>query len=272
MASRNSTRMEIVTESRKKSELAPRSLGISAPLGKDVYEVYVKLKSKTAGMGKLMEIIASQNAEVLSVHSNYSSQDGLCHLILYLEMCEAKTKIAPLLSMLKCQEFVVGAIAESKAAMHFESMLFPILRGGSYRVFVLGANEWVHLLEAFAAKFGTAAAAVLHEQGVSIGETMAEQLEDRFRTRPSADVLERDFVGLIRAGGMGRLKISGTRFGFVVRIEEAVVSESERGIIDNFLVGVVTGALGRIHSSNYAVSDLSQSRDFGISFCLTPIH
>lgn len=101
---------------------------------------------------------------------------------------------------------------------------------------------------------------------------MAERLEDRFQARPTSEVMERDFIGLIRAAGMGKLKISGTKFGFVVRIEDSVVTESERGIIDNFLVGVVTGALGRIHSSTYAVSDLAFSREFGISFCLTPMH
>jgi len=231
-----------VTESRSKGELTQRSLGISAPEGKDVCEPYAKVKTKSIGMAGLVELLGTQ-AEILGVHANVSREEGVTHIILYLEMADAKFTVDEAVNMFRKQHFVISAWAPSKRMMHFESMLFPLVRGTSYRVFVLGADEWVHLLEAFGKKFGSAGAAVLHEQGVSVGEIMAARLEDRFKSKPTPSVLQEDFVGLIQASGMGRLKISGTRFGFIVKIEDPTVSEVRRGLIDNFLVGVVAGAL-----------------------------
>lgn len=208
------------------------------------------------------------NIDILGAHVQVSDDRRVGHNLFYVEMADSDHNVDELTDLLKRQDFVIEVRAEPRKRVYFESMFFPITSGGHYRVFALGGNEWAALVRSFVEKFGSAASSLLYQEGVSVGKSIAESVGLRFAEKPDGKTLVENFTALFRASGYGILRLSGDKEGFHVVIEEPVVSLSEEKVTDNFVVGIVAGALGKIYSRSYAVEDLS-FEDSNIAFRLS---
>jgi hypothetical protein len=59
------------------------------------------------------------------------------------------------------------------------------------------------------------------------------------------------------AVGLGILHVSGDRKGMRVRIEQPVTSGQKNSVVDQFLVGIVRGAVNKIYLEDYMVQNLT---------------
>jgi hypothetical protein len=147
-------------------------------------------------------------------------------------------------------------------------MLFPLTSGGHYRVFVLGRDDWMELIKSFSTTFGSAASALLHREGVSIGEASVKRISDGFAKGHGKSVFD-NLVALFRASGLGILGVSGGNERLEVSVQDPLISQSKEKVMDHFSVGIVTGALGKIYSYSFGVEDL-RLEDDTIRFRLSP--
>lgn len=241
----------------------PRSLGISAPPGTDVYEFYLSLKPDSSVLGRLSTFFGQKKADILGVHFQISGEKR-AHAIFYVEMANATSDIASMVEALNKDRNVIEATAVSRTGNYFESKMFPPTSGGHYRVFIMGSQSWINLVRSFKQKFGTPADSILYSQGVSAGIEMAQGLESRIGANVTEDGPKLiNLKGLFRATGLGLLEISGHRENFTVTINESMGARTD--ILDNFLVGVAAGALGRLFSREYTVSDLKHNPRNGMT-------
>lgn len=161
-------------------------------------------------------------------------------------MERATTGIAELVDLLNQDHSVVGVTASSKNRIFFESNMFPPTSGGHYRVLFMGTERWINLVRSFKQKFGTPADSILYSQGVSAGIEMARGIESRIGANErEAEPKLSNLKGLFKATGLRLLDISRHRENFI-SISESMGSKTD--LIDNFLVGVASGALGRLFS------------------------
>jgi len=233
----------------------PRSLAISSPPGKDVYEFYLVVKNNPEIFGTVSNIFTQKHAEILGAHLQLSNDRKSGYAIFYVEMEKASAGAIEIVGLLKRNKLVIESTAFQRNRVFFEANMFPPTSGGHYRVFIMGAESWRNLVSTFKRKFGSPADSILYSQGVSAGIEMAIGIESRIdpNEKDAAPKLA-NLKGLFRATGLGLLEIHGHRDNFEVSISDSMGSNSET--IDNFLVGVTAGALGRLFSKEYVVSEL----------------
>ena len=240
-------------------ELVPRSLGISAPLGKDVYEVRLRVESRPSILGKISNIFGSKNVDILGVHGQATDDKKYADLILYVEVGGSTVSVEKVVDELRSQDFVVSISSHPRNRVYFEAASFPLTSGGHYRVFAISAEAWSALVRAILQEFGSGGRVILREEGVALGREVVNGIEKRFASS-DAPVLMDNLKALFRASGLGLLETTeadGTR-RFVVMIREpAVFTDRDARTIDDFLVGVVKGAIDRIYSGDYRVKDES---------------
>jgi len=244
-----------------------RSLGISAPQGKDVHEVYLRVKSRPSVLGKISNVLGSMNVDILGVHGWVSDDKKTADLVFYVEMAGSTAPIGKVVSELRRQDYVLQARSEPRGRVYFEGMTFPLTSGGHYRVFVLGADSWAVLVRSLLRKFGTGGRVILQEEGTALGQELVTRIGFRFPS-PDAPVLVENLKALFSASGLGILEIGAVEKGerMAVRIREPVISTSkDEGAVDDLLVGVVRGAMGKIYVKDYAVKDATY-RDGAVSF------
>jgi predicted amino acid-binding ACT domain protein len=244
-----------------------RSLGISAPIGENVYEILVTTKSRPGILGNLSTFLGQNGVDILGAHVQVSDDRTIGHTLLYVELKSTKTNIDELLYALREKEFVIDAKAESRNEMFFENMMFPLTARGHYKVFAIGANEWASLLDSFHRAFGSAASVILHQEGFSVGKSMIRNISTRFPKSPDSQTLLANLIGLFKATGLGILSMVGGKEEIGVKIEQTPVP-CRRDFIDNFIVGIVTGAISEAYLSNYNVNGLICNGE-SMSFRLT---
>ncbi len=250
-----------LAEKRDDSALGPfsRSLGISAPAGRDVHEVYLRVKSYPSVLGKISNLMGERKVDILSVSGQVADDKKTARLIFYVEMGSAASSIEELEGALRKQEFVLDVITRPRNRMYFEDIMFPLTSGGHYRVFTVGARSWVSLVKQLLEKFGSGGKAILQEEGVAVGEEMVDRIGNRFE-KADKEILLDNLIGLFRGSGLGLLEIksggsSGERSSFRIAIREPAAAESDAPILDDFLVGVVKGAISKILSKDLRVKD-----------------
>jgi hypothetical protein len=244
----------------------PRSeiSGSISPPGGDVHEFYLTLKNDVSSLGRITELFEKKKVEVLGSHFQISPQDKRAHAIFYVEMSTAISTIAQLVDELNRDRSVIEVAATSKNKSFFESNMFPPTSGGHYRVFIMGADSWINLVRSFKQKFGTPADSILYSQGVSAGIEMARGIESRVGAdEKEAEPKLSNLRGLFRATGLGLLEISGHREDFKLTISESMGARLD--FVDNFVVGIAAGALGRLFAKEYVVSDLKHNPKGGVT-------
>ena len=257
--------MEHVASSRGPTNTVPRSLGISAPEGKEVCELYLVVKSRPQVFDEIHRVMGRMNARLLEAHMQVADEGQLAHAIYYLEMVEATSTLSDLVRALTEKDFVIEARAEPKKAVYFESMMFPITSGGHFRMFAMGGTSWVALIRSLDKTFGSAAGSILHNAGVSLGEDTVEKINRRLGT-PSRELSLKNARQVFFAAGNGTLDLSGNEARFEVAIRDAIASEEEKPVIDHFLVGFVTGAIEKIFAAEYVVDNLRyENREMAFS-------
>jgi hypothetical protein len=183
------------------------------------------------------------------------------YALFYVEMADAKVSPKELVETLKKLDFVKDAQIESKSDLRFETMMFPLTSSGHARVFVLSADGWVALINSILNTFGTAGGVILHNQGVSVGAEIVESIKAMFHPAGGSDLEMENLKAYFGAVGLGILLVSGDRSGMKVRVEQPVTSGQKKPIIDQFLVGVVRGAISEIYSDEYVVQNLTYQDD-----------
>jgi hypothetical protein len=223
-----------------------------------VYEFYVEVKADPAVLGKISSIFAGQKAEILGVHLQLSNDKRKGYAIFYIEMSKATADAAELVDLLNHEGFVIEATAASRSRVFFETNMFPPTSGGHYRVFVMGSESWINLVKSFKQRFGTSADSILYSQGVSAGIAMAEGIQSRIGLGEiEAAPKIANLKALFKSTGLGLLEISQGNDSFGLTINESMAAKRE--IVDNFLVGTVAGAMSKLFSKEYVVSDLKHN-------------
>lgn len=236
----------------------PRSLGISAPSGKDVYEIYLVVKSRPSVLAKISDVMGRHGVDMTGVHAQVSDDRMTAHVILYAELGGTGVKIEELLHTLKEQDFVIEAKAESREKTYFENMMFPLTSGGHYRVFTIGGTAWASLVASMMKKFGAGGETILHEEGLAVGRDVANRIAGRFTRageKPDQQTLVDNLKGLFKASGFGLLDLTEYSYGYEAKLTETVSTEPSEPFVDHFLVGVVRGAMSIISGSEYLVRD-----------------
>lgn len=222
-----------------------------------MHEVFLRVESQASILGKISNLMGERNVDILGIHGQVSEDKGSADLIFYVEMKDAKATIEEVVAALRAREFVLEARSWPMKRLYFERATFSLTSGGHYRVLTVGAASWVSLLKAVVRKYGSAGRAILHEEGVAAGEEMVERIRRRLPEADQDTMLE-NLKGLIRASGFGILQIERTRpplpggaEGFNATLTSTAAAESADQLVDDFLVGAVRGALGKISSKSF---------------------
>jgi len=234
-----------------------RSLGISCPEGQKIFELYISVESRPSVLAKIAVMMGEKNVDILAGHMQCSDDKHTGYDLFYVEMADAKVTPKELVETLKKLDFVKDAQIEAKSELRFETMMFPLTRSGHTRVFVLSADGWVALVNSIMSTFGTAGGVILHNQGVSVGAEIVESIKVLFHAPVGSDFEMANLKAYFGAVGLGMLRISGDRDGMKVRIEQPVTSGQKKPVVDQFLVGVVRGAINKIYSDDYVVQNLT---------------
>jgi hypothetical protein len=235
----------------------PRSLGISSPDGEDIYELYVAVQSKPSVLARIATMIAEKKIDILAGNLQCSDDKRIGYDVFYLEMAGATVTPQELVAALKKLEFVQDAKIEPRSRVRFETMMFPLTRSGHTRVFVLSSNGWFALVNSILTTFGTAGGVILHNQGVSVGVEVVESIKALFHSPVGSDLEMDNLKAYFAAVGLGVLHVTGDRKAMKVKIEQPVTSGQKIPVVDQFLVGVVRGAVNKIYTEDYVVKNLA---------------
>jgi len=240
-------------------ELYPmhRSLGIACPDGREIYELFVAVDSKPSVLAAVASALGERNIDVLSGSIQCSDDKLSGYDIFYVEMSEATVTPKELVEALKELPFVRDVKIESKSEIKFENMMFPLTRSGHTRVFVISADGWSALVDSILNTFGTAGGVILHNQGVSVGGEVVDSIRTLLHPsiKPGSEMA--NLKAYFRAVGLGVLEVSGDQRAMKVTVGQPVTSGKKSQGVDQFLVGIVRGAVSKIHSHNYVVQNLA---------------
>jgi len=232
-----------------------RSLGISSPEGREVFELYISVESRPSVLAKISTIMGERMVDILAGNIQCSDDLGTGYDLFYVEMADATVTPKELVETLKKLDFVKDAQIESKADIRFETMMFPLTRSGHTRVFVVSADGWAALINSILSTFGTAGGVILHNQGVSVGGEIVESIKTIFHGRIESDLVIGNLKAYFGAVGLGVLNLSGDQLVTKVTIDQPVTSGKSPGL-DQFLVGIVRGAIIKAYSRDYVVQNL----------------
>jgi hypothetical protein len=171
-------------------------------------------------------------------------------------MGAATSSASELVAALKEEDFVLEARSQKLEKVYFERFAFPLTSGGHRRVMVLDAFGWTRLVKNLLGRFGSAGQAMLHDEGVAFGQETAERLLKRLPSPEPAQVLD-NLEALVKASGLGLVEISEVDGGerFRVSITESILRQGDGAkLTDDFLAGVVRGAIGRTYGGEYWVN------------------
>lgn len=262
-------RRKAMTGLLQRSPLIPRALGISAPPGKDVWEIYLQVESRPSILGKISDTLGKRNIDILGAHAQVSDDKKVGYIIFYVEMQGSTTTMDDLIKALKNEDFVLDVKAESRKRVFFESEMFPPTSGGHYRGFFTGASSWAGLVKSIVKQFGSGGEVILQSEGASVGEDIVQRIKEKLGGNVDRETMIDNVKALFRADGLGLLGLSieeGAR-AIDVSISDAVASGSGERVMDHFLIGFVRGALGSILSSGYTV-EKPRYQDGRIEFTL----
>jgi len=237
----------------------PRSLGVTAPEGINVYEVYIKVSSRPSILGKISDIMGQRNIDIIGAHVQVSDDKKLGFILLYLKMGNAKSSIDEVLDTLRKQDYVHEVVAEARNDVFFERIMYPLTSGGHYKVFTLGTSIWSAIVKSLYDMFGQTAGFVLRNEGNSAGKAAVKRIEGRFTTRgmriPDKKVLLENVKAFSRASGLGLVEIDGEAPRLKVTVSSSLVS-SQNDMIDDFMIGLVKGAIEQVYGLNFLVENL----------------
>lgn len=232
-------------------------MGISSPEGKEIFELYVAVESKPSVLAKIATILGERNIDILGGHQQCSDDKRMGHDLFYLEMADATVTPVQLVETLRKLEFVKDAQIQAKSDVRFETMMFPLTRSGHTRVFVLSADGWAALIDSILNTFGPPGGVILHNQGVSVGGEIVESIKVLFHSRVGGELEMANLKAYFGAVGLGILDIKGDSNSMRVTVDQPVTSGQKKPLVDQFLVGVVRGAINKIYAQEYVVQDLA---------------
>lgn len=234
-----------------------RSLGIACPEGKEIYELFVAVDSKPSILAKVAAVLGERNIDILTGSLQCSDDKLSGYDIFYLEMAGSTVTPKELVETLKKFSFVKDVRMEPKADVKFENMMFPLTRSGHTRVFVISADGWSALVDSILATFGTAGGVILHNQGVSVGAEVVDSIRTLIHPpgRPGSEMA--NLKAYFRAMGLGILEISDDQRAVKVTIDQPVTGAKKAPGVDQFLVGMVRGAVNKIKAHDYVVANLA---------------
>jgi uncharacterized protein with ACT and thioredoxin-like domain len=242
----------------------PLVLGITAPSGRDVWELYMKVESRPSILGKITDALGAHNVDILGSHAQVSDDRREGHILMFVEMQGAGVGIEKVVNEFRAMPFVLDIRAESKRKIIFESQMFPLTSGGHYRGFFIGASSWAALLATISAEFGSGGDVILQAEGVSVGREVAVKVREKLSRdgEPGAGsddkAMLENLKAVFRADGLGILDLSGGSGGATVEatISEAATTATPDHHVDHFIVGFVKGALEEVLSAKYSVEKL----------------
>jgi hypothetical protein len=232
-------------------------LGISSPEGREIFELYLSVESRPSVLAKIATIMGEKNVDILAGSIQCSDDKLTGYDLFYLEMADATVTPKELVDTLKALDFVEDARIEPKSKVKFETMMFPLTRSGHTRVFVLSADGWAALIDSILDTFGPAGGVILHNQGVSVGGEKVDSIRTLLHVRAGTQLEMENLKAYFGAVGLGNLQVIGDRGGMKVVIEQPVMSGQKKPVVDQFVVGVVRGAVTKVYSGDFVVENLT---------------
>lgn len=110
---------------------------------------------------------------------------------------------------------------------------------------------------------------ILHNQGVSVGGEIIDSIRSLFHVPGGSQLEMENLRAYFGAVGLGTLLVTGDLRAMKVTIENPVMSGQKTPVVDQFLVGVVRGAVMKVFSGDYVVQDLTYDQG-KIRFGLVP--
>ncbi|MDG6988576.1 MAG: hypothetical protein JRN21_04535 [Nitrososphaerota archaeon] len=241
----------------------PLVLGITAPSGRDVWELYFKVESRPSILGKITDVLGAHNIDILGSHGQVSDDRKVGHILMFVEMQGADVDTERVMSEFRAMPFVLDIRAESKRKIIFESQMFPLTSGGHYRGFFIGASSWAALVNTISAKFGSGGDVILQAEGESVGREVTVKVREKLSKdgepgagSDDAAMLE-NVKAVFKADGLGLLDLSVGSDGTVeASVSEAATTVKSDHHVDHFIIGFVRGALEVVFSAKYSVEKL----------------
>jgi hypothetical protein len=196
--------------------------------------------------------LAEAEIDVVSMHIQ-STRGKAADVVAYLEMGESNLSIENLLKAVRELDYVEEADAVRKDKVVFEEFLFPIMIDDEVRGFLMTDRAWMSIATRLMLTYGTGGLAILHQAGIACGEEYAKHLQSKLGLKASQETFMENLVVMLRAAGMGKLEMSKTRDGFIVKVREPIIPATETKIHDHFLTGVIAGATGHLFATSYSV-------------------
>ena len=264
--SRKRTERDESTDPAGPPPMYARSIGAAAPPGPDVYEVFVRIRSRVSIGGRLFALFAEANVDVLGIFGQVDDDRRNGNLILYADYAQSKREPQAFLDLLRRQEYVVDARLAYKGRLFLEEMAFPPTSDGAYRVLIFPVEWWSSLVSGLVHQYGTAAGSILHEQGLNAGRAQVHHVVARV---PSVD--RALFLATLRAAGRasgwGLFEIGeeGTPDGpeiFRIAVREGPWVRMSPFSLEGcqFTVGFLRGALQEICRTDLVVRGLTYDR------------
>jgi hypothetical protein len=232
--------------------LRPRLLDLSGPRGQNVYELHLNVNSNVGALHQITGFLAEADIDVLSMHIQ-STRGKAADVVAYLEMGESNLSIEKLLKALRGLYYVEEADAVRKDKVIFEEFLFPMMIDDEVRGFLMTDGAWMSIATRLVLTYGSGGLAILHQAGIACGLEYAKHLQSRLGLQASQETFMENLVVMLRAAGMGKLEMSKTQDGFIVKVREPIIPATETKIHDHFLTGVIAGATGHLFATSYSV-------------------
>ncbi len=228
----------------------PKNAGLTAPEGGEVYELFIKARSRPGVLGEIAALLGRYNLDILGGHLQVHNRDwGV--ITLYVDVSQPRDGLDKVLEELRGLDFTIEVDAKAMDEIFFEHFFFPITSGGHFRIFVISADAWMALEDTLHKTFGTAAATLLYHSGVALGKRVIDKMRERkTHVKLTEELLRANIIAMLRAYGIGIAKIEDTAQGFHVEISEPIMAEWDGKIIDYFTIGMMAGSLEAIYDTN----------------------
>ena len=190
-------------EQEKEGEtLYPRNIGISAPSGESVYELFVLGKSRVGALKEISSSIAAYEIDITSSGRYQVYPSGEFVMTAFLDFRETRATPDLLVSEIRGLPFITRAEIVKPHQSIFERYLFPVTIMNKHRVIVFRVEPLLQIEKRLEEFLGSAGTTIMFELGKSYGMAVVEDYRKDMSTL-SGDALMNRIVSGARVTGWG---------------------------------------------------------------------
>ena len=154
--------------------LYPRNIGISAPGGESVYELFVLGRSRVGALKDISSLIALHKIDITSNGRYQVYPSGEFVLTAFLDFKETRATPDMLVSEIRALPFIKRAEIARPHHSIFERYLFPVTIMDKHRVIVFRIEPLLQIEKRLEEFLGSAGETIMFEMGRSYGLAIVE--------------------------------------------------------------------------------------------------